>query len=177
MVSKVEWYSRVNHAWPDEPPIPTADEAVRAVKRIYRFITGKKFAGPVVITSGNRYTWCKGGTFYINPNHKAGGEYGWGALAHDLSHYLNRHYGDGKAHSKQHARLELRIRNEMFKRGYLTGALKSAPPEKSPVDKRKLAYERVLAGIERWESKMKRAKNALAKLNRRRAGFERHMAA
>src|SRR6516165_9378245 len=57
-----QWYERVNAAWPNPRPPLTAEEAIRAAKRLYRFSRGRKWVGPVKITSGRRYTWIQYGT-------------------------------------------------------------------------------------------------------------------
>lgn len=115
----------------------------------------------IILTSGNRYTRRRG-IWYVNP------ERGWKDLVHVLSHYTER-----SGHNGKHARMERRMIREVKRRGWLDGSLKR--PEK-PVerrDPRQDRYARVLARIESWEAKQKRAANALKKLYRQKRYYER----
>lgn len=168
MVSRKEWYDRVNAAWPDSPPPLTADEAVRAGRKLYRFVTRKTWTGRVRATSGRRRSWVRYQTIVVNPDQ------GWGDMIHDLSHDLfYRMHPDRKPHDKAHAKLELRMRKEALRRGWLNGSLK--PEEKPRPDQRQQRYQRTLQAIERWESKLKRAENALRKLVARKRYYDRNM--
>jgi hypothetical protein len=166
MVSRKEWYQRVNAVFPKDLPKPTPEQAVNAARRLYRWMKGHKWTGPVELTSGNRYTWIRRGVFYVNPDCR--GE-GWSELVHDLSHY----FWNGKLHAKGHAKLELRMRKEVLKRGWLNPEqVKEAPPE---VDVKAQRYERIKARIKTWEAKERRAKNAIRKLNRQAGYYERSL--
>jgi len=175
MVSRRQWYERVNAAWPAEVPELTAPEAVRAVRRLYRFVRKRKLELPIKITSGNRYTGRgRGGVVLVNPapgdprqGYKRHGG-GWQALVHDLSHWL------GGGHSKDHARLERRMIREVVRRGWLSGVLKIAQkPAPAPVDVQAERHRSILARIDRWLAKKKRANRALMKLARQRRYYER----
>jgi len=115
MVTIRECYERANAAWPAKVPPLTPEAAVNAVKRLYRFATGKKLGWRVEVTSGNRYTW-----------------------GHDFSHWLDRvalglGRAGGKPHAKKHAQLERRLVREVVKRGWLEPEPKAEPkPEPAP---------------------------------------------
>lgn len=159
MVSRREWYERANAAWPEQLPALTAGEAVRAARRLYRFVTRRTWKGEVVVTSGNRYSKVSvyRNQIIVNP------DAGWHSLVHLLSHYLYR-----GGHTKEHARLERRMIKEVVRRGWLTGTLKDKPkPPAPPVDKRAQEQERLAARLARWETKQRRAIRAIAKLRRR----------
>ena len=47
------------------------------------------------------------------------------------------------------------------------------PKAKPKLDRQMIRFERTLAGIARWQSKLKRAQNALRELNRRKRYYER----
>lgn len=170
MVSRKEWYQRVNAVWPTPVPGLTPEEAVRATKKLWRHFRKRKLMWPVEITSGRRYTWAREGTMYVNPEH------GWSRFIHDLSHYFHRRaqFGlDPEArvgpHHKDHAKLELRMRNYVLKQGWLAGKLKSRPkPERMVLPSAYHKLTKMDELIERWERKQKRAHNALKKLIRQR---------
>lgn len=171
-VTRKEWYTRVNGAWPEQLPELTPIEAIRAARRLYRFVKGRTFpAHNVRLTSGRRYTWIRRSVMFVNPNgHENGSRRGWESLVHDLSHCLAQHLN----HGGEHARLELRMIKEVIRRGWLDGRLRDKPKvDKPKADPRAVKYARVLASIERWEKKLTRANNALKKLNRQAKRYAR----
>lgn len=115
-----EWYERVNAAWMGPLPVLTEAEARTAAKRLWRWGTGSVLPYKIEFTSGRRYTWERRGKLYINAGK------GWCAFVHDLSHleWARTNPGTARAHEKGHAKLELRMRREVFKRGWLGGSLK-----------------------------------------------------
>jgi hypothetical protein len=121
MVTLKEWYRRVNAVIPPDTPPPSEKEAINAVRRLYRFVTKNKWRGKVKITSGRRYTWPRGTTYYINPNRTGGRFGGWHSLLHDLSHYLHwyQHGRSLRPHAREHARLELGLAREALRRGWI----------------------------------------------------------
>lgn len=161
-----EKYQSVNGAWPETVPSITAQEAVSAAKRLYRFTLKRSFRGKVRLTSGNRYTRISSGVMIVNPDR------GWQSLVHLLSHHCHRrlwpkhrpHDGRGT-----HAAIEREMINHVIASGWLDGVLRR--PEKENPDPREVRQARVLARIVAWESKLRRAQNALAKLNRQRAYY------
>lgn len=167
MIAKREWYKRTEATWPEITlPALTDDEAIRATRKLYRFVLGKACKRKFHVSSGKIYPtiYHKGsgpglphGCARVNPG------MGWPTLVHALSHDL------GGGHSKKHARLEARMIREVLKRGWLDGTLKTEPkPEPTAADRDAKRLAQVEAGIERWERKRKRAETALRKLRRRR---------
>jgi hypothetical protein len=173
-VTRKEWYRRVNAAWPATVPALTAEEATRAARRLYRFVTKRTWRGAVVVTSGRRYTWIRSGRLIVNPTR------GWRHLVHELSHVLESYAGT-HGHTAAHARLEMRMVKEVVRRGWLGGKLATPVRPAAPMpsvdvrqsDARAEKLARTLAAIDRWEKKQRRAENALRKLHRRRRGLER----
>lgn len=168
------WYERTNAAWPAKVPALTGPEAVRALRKLYRFGTGRTLAAEVRIGSGNRHTWPRRGVWTVNPSK------GWFDLVHGVSHWvhLQTHPGE-RPHSKAHARLEARMIREVVRRGWLEGKLRDPEPKPRPAGPsvQELRYRRTLEAIERWRAKAKRAKTALAKLDRRAGYYERTLPA
>ena len=173
MVTRTEWYERVNSAWPAEVPPLTADEAVKATRKLYRFVIHKQLTLPITVTSGNRYSYAHGGSLHVNWNstHHGGG---WKALIHDLSHTFHGWISGDKPHAKSHARLELRLTKEVVKRGWLTGSLKTPEKPATPEpDQKLMRHQRILRRMEIWKSKQQRAERALSKLARQARYYER----
>ena len=162
-----EKYQSVNGAWPETVPTVTAQEAVPAAKRLYRLVMKRPFRGRVRVSSGNRYTWIRGGVMTVNPDR------GWQSLVHLLSHYCHRKlWPKHKPHDGRgtHAAIEREMITHVVASGWLDGALKR--PDKEKPDPREVRQARVLARIVAWDSKLRRAQNALKKLNRQRAYYE-----
>lgn len=165
-MNRREWYGRTEETWPAEMPTLEFDEAVRATRKLYRFVRGQRCEWEFKQVTGNRSTWMhKSKVWSIN----LAGDWahpGWKGLVHSLSHWL------GGGHSKEHARMEARMIREVLKRGWLDGSLRTpARPEPTPRDRDALRLTQIAAGIVRWERKLKRAENALRKLARRRAYY------
>lgn len=126
-MTRKEWYARVSSAWDSNRPLPelTGVEAVRAAAKMWRFVLGQTCPFDIVETGRGRYSWTRWAdgkkVLAVIPRR------GWDELVHDLSHLLfNQLYrGEGlKPHDKRHARLELKLRKEALKRGWLSGTLK-----------------------------------------------------
>lgn len=162
-----EYYEMyVNPLWPKPLPKLTAIEAERAAKRLYRHIFKKAWTGPVTVTSGRNYSYIRSGVLRVNPDK------GWAELVHTLSHsYAYRKDRTIKPHSYQHARLERDMVQYVIDQGWLDGKLKSV--EKAKPTAQQLRYQRTLDSIKRWESKLKRAENALKKLRPKQKYYER----
>ena len=175
-VTRKEWYRRVNAAWPNGVPAQQTLaplEAIRAARKLYRFVTGRTFpAGSVRLTTGNRSTDIRRGILYVNPQGAARDPHkGWEALLHDLSHRLV-----SAPHGADHARLEMRMIKEVVKRGWLDGSLRDDEQEETTAAVAAPQAEklgRVLRLMEGWEKKRRRAENALKKLARQRRYYER----
>ena len=128
MVTIREWYKRANALWPNDVPALTVPESLRATRRLWRYATGSTWLGKVEpVTRSNQYTWLRRGTIYVNHNKiewvpGCGRLGGWRTFVHDLGHLLHHYTGNrkfGKAHSKQHARLEARLIKQVISRGWL----------------------------------------------------------
>lgn len=171
--------------WPSSIPPLTAEEATRAVRRLWRFSLGEKMRGDVTITSGNRratrLVWTPTGSgstrgLAVNPSK------GWRELIHDLSHDLDYLANGETQHGKHHARFEAKLVREVVRRGWLDGKLRDAPAEPAvrlapTLDERRRAkLSRIEARIVAWERKQRRAEKALAKLAKSRRYYERALA-
>jgi hypothetical protein len=166
-------YGSVNGAWPPDTNDgrdlkPTPQEAMSAARRLYRLGTGRAFRGRVRLTSGNRYTWVRRHVLYVNPDCRRGG---WHELVHDLSHYCHRKvHPRNKPHAGTHAWIERNMIQHVVESGWLDGKLKR--PAKEKPDVRQVRQKRVLAAINKWEAKRKRAETALKKLRRQARYYE-----
>jgi hypothetical protein len=180
-----EWYRRVNELWPATLPPLTGPEAIRAARRLYRFALGKSWpAGMTKITSGNRYTWIRRGVMSVNP-HGHHGMAPWVGLVHDLSHYAHLKLHPGvRPHGRDHARIEIKMIRAVIDRGWLEGKLRdpmkiataAITPEQIVAAKVTMRNEKlaeVLIALGRWENRLRRAKNAIKKLECRRKYYER----
>jgi hypothetical protein len=160
-------YRRVNAEWPDAIPPLTPREAVSAAKRLYRFGMGKAWNGSIKLTSGNRHTWIRYGVFYVNPDQ------GWHALVHGISHAVHfRLHPRLSGHDWRHAHLERSMVNLVISKGWLDGKLRRPVKPKPPL--REVRHQRILTRIKGWEAKRKRADNALRKLVKQKAYYERN---
>jgi hypothetical protein len=152
-------YDTVNATWPTDLPTLTPREAITAAKRLYRFGMKRPFRGKVKLTSGNRYTWPRGGVLYVNPDR------GWPHLVHMISHLVHRRtHADKRPHDFRHEFLEGEMVRHVVKSGWLTGKLRR--PEKAKPQVRQVRYDRILARLSSWERKAKRAATAIRKLLR-----------
>ena len=159
-------YVRVNGTWPNPLPALTSQEAISAAKRLYRFGMGKAWKGSIRLTSGNRYTWIRYGTFTVNPDK------GWHSLVHDISHLVHqRLHPKLSGHDWRHAHLERSMVALVVGKGWLDGKLRRQPRPKPDI--KTVRHQRVLVRIRAWEMKRKRADTALKKLARQKAYYER----
>jgi len=166
-------YEEVNDQWPDNLPVPTGQEAIAAVKRLYRFAMKRPFRGKFKLTSGRRYTYPRSGVYMVNPaGHHFGG---WRDLVHDVSHHCHIKLWRGKHedfghHDVRHRKLERDMVAYVIEHGWLDGKLRREPkPKPNPVTTR---HTSVVRRIRTWESKAKRADNALRKLRRQLRYYE-----
>ena len=171
-MNRADWYKRVNDAWPAEVPKLTAEEAVKAARRLFRFCGVK--VTELKVSSGNRNNWGNwAGGFTVNPSK------GWHALVHGVSHWV--HYLKTRhtvaPHDKSHARLELRLVRQVVKRGWLTGRLKTQPKPAAPaptiteLTNNKLEHARAM--LAKADTRLKRATTIRRKWARRVARIER----
>lgn len=161
---------QVNAQWPATIPALTATEAERAARRLYRVAMGRACTLPVKVTAGRNHTYIRRGTLRVNPAK------GWRDLVHGLGHaFYALLYPNRKPHSGQHASMERALIRYVVGHGWLEGKLKPATEESAPADKRAANLARTLAAIKRWETKEKRARNALKKLRAKAKRQERDM--
>lgn len=177
MDERREKYHAVNGQWPEVVPELTGPEAIAAGKRLYRAFSKHKrpWRGKWALTSGNRFTWPRGSTFYVNPARTGSGlETGWRDLVHMMSHYLHRElFPTRRPHDPRHHFLEKEMVAYIIKAGWLDGRLKAKPSKARPKPDR-LAL--TLAAEKRWTTKLRRAQTALKKLTRQRARLARQSA-
>lgn len=175
MTTIAQYYERANALWPKPLPALTYPEAVRAARRLYRYVRKHKCPWTFREATGRVGTWMGVDGFHINVREENAVHVGWEGLVHSLSHYL---FSDDKPHSKGHARLEARMIKQVIRRGWLDGRLKDAakaPP--TPADKDAKEIERIMAGLERWAAKKQRAERAIRKLEKRRKYYVKKAAA
>lgn len=163
-------YAPVTATLPATLPPVTREEAERAARRLYRaFLKADTLgAGGRVVKFGGKVRRC-----WISSKQTSGHYKGWGRLVHDVSHRVFEwRYPQLKPHHGLHARLEAEMAQYVVAQGWLDGKLR--PPVKPAPDaaqKRALKLARTEAAIERWQSKQRRAENALKKLKRRRSAL------
>jgi hypothetical protein len=161
-------YVRVNAEWPTELPALTAQEAISAAKRLFRFGMKKAWKRSIKLTSGNRYTWIRSGVLYVNPDR------GWHALVHDMSHLVHyRLHPNLSGHDWRHAHLERAMVSLVVSKGWLEGTLRREPKPQPRLQD--IRYARIVTRIKTWETKRKRAETALKKLRKRQAYYDKKM--
>ncbi len=178
-------YERVNGAWPAVVPPVTDREAITAAKRLWRFGVKEAFDGAVrvkklrgrsveLVVTGDKHLRIKR-VMYVDPRH------GWRGIVHSMSHRvhsrLHRHSATFKSHDTRHHFIEKEMVEHVVRSGWLDAKLRRPEKPKVKVDPRRARLERIEAKAKRWEAKQKRARNALAKLARQRAYYERTLAA
>jgi len=166
-----EWNRLVNSKWPNDVPKPSAQEAISGAKRLYRKIMGRPWRGKWKITSGNRNTWPRNGTFYVNPDH---GWNGFDGIIHLMAHYLHRKRYPGKRpHHYTELELEKELTNYAIAHGFHEGRLKAkARPSKPKPDRRTTKLQSATEAMKRWEAKRKRAETAVKKYRKKVRYYE-----
>jgi hypothetical protein len=160
-----EEYDRlVNNKWKALPPemAKNVDKeyAAKFVKKAWRAKMKTKFPFKIAYTSGNRNTWVRGMVCYINT------EKGWDEIVHLWSHFIGRRKRL-KPHSNAHLVIERDFTDLAI--AEFVGKMSETKPKASGPEKR---AESVRKRIEAWEKKLNRAKNALKKLNRQKAYYD-----
>lgn len=159
-VANAERYKIVNGAWPANVPPLTGEEALRAIKVLWRVGSGRPFKNfrKLKLTSGRRETHFYREGWIINPNR------GWQDLVHSISHRI-----DG-THGTRHAGLERSLIEYVVGHGWLDGKLKPKEQPAKPVPTadeikaKKIAH--LEAKMKRWTTKARRADTAMRKLKR-----------
>jgi hypothetical protein len=170
--NKTEFYNRlVNAKWPSPLPVPSDQEAITGAKRLYRKAMGRPWKGEVKVTSGNRATWVRRGTLYVNPNESGRG---WQEIIHSISHLAHLRLNPrDKPHTSKQAYIERDLTDYAMANGFLTGALKSKVKPKVKKDDIIERHERLMKRETGWETKLNRAQNALKKIQKERRAYER----
>lgn len=167
MADRQFYETYVEPKWPKVLPAMTDAEAIGAAKRLYRFAFKTACPFPIKIVRGRNHSYIRNRVLRVNPSK------GWDEVVHVLGHsFYRRMYPQRKPHSGQHGSFERSLIQYVIDSGWLEGKLKSKAVVKSKPAKPDRRYAAVLAGIARWESKLKRAENALKKLNRKRKYYE-----
>jgi hypothetical protein len=177
------WDQRVNDLWNGQQPVLSPEESLTAAKKLYRHAMGKAWKGKWALVSGNRHTWPKYGTFYVNPARKPKWSHGAATtglreIIHGISHYCHwkLHPGD-KPHSIRQLRLEAKLTKFAIDRKWHEGALKKPePPEpeaKAKPDVICLRYKRMVNRRDKWSAELERAKRLYAKAQREVRAYER----
>lgn len=175
------WDERINNQWNGAKPILSEAESLLAARKLYRHAMGKAWPHKWATTSGNRYTWPKGRTFYVNPERKRYGRYpvenvGLRDIIHLIAHYCHRrlHPGD-KPHSIRQLRLEARLTKFAISRGWANGLgiPEKAPAEKPKIDKIVQRYRAMVNRREKWKREADRAARLLAKAESEVRTYER----
>lgn len=136
-------------------PTMTREEAARAVRKLWAHFAKRR--RPHYKAADVRPVWLR---------------QGWGRLVHDVSHDVFEHiYPTRRPHDPLHLQYEQDVAAYVIEKRWHEGALKPkqrAPkPPPSEYEKRAAELDKVAAAIKRWESKAKRAANALKKLRRK----------
>ena len=186
------WDRLVNDRWKalDGLKPPSEQEAIAGAKRLYRHIIGRPFEGKVRIVTGNRYSWIKNlhksdeskyemvinrmRTRSVPGGWVAEHNAGWPEIVHGLSHAC--HFvknPSARPHDSQELRIEAGMTDYAISHGFHLGKLKTKAKAKVPVDRVEQRYEAMLKRRVTWESKHKRAANALKKVQREINQYER----
>lgn len=116
-----------------------------------------------------QWQWHGGRRVWVSPRPTSGHHKGWGRLIHDVSHlvFAKRHPSFGP-HDGGHATLEAEMAAYVVAKGWLAERKKLVPVARSVVH-----HERAKRNLARWETKLKRATNAIRKLRRAISRHER----
>jgi hypothetical protein len=150
-------YDNVNAVWPDNPAIPTPQEALTGARKLARLALslGPSNGGPRYtwhhasrmefrLTSGNRYTWTRRGVFYVNPDQDDYRFRGWKGICHDIAHWAGRKlYPGTKPHDHRTAFIERKLCEHVVNSGWLDGKLKRPQKPKVPIDRTAVRVVRI----------------------------------
>lgn len=150
------------------PPL-TRKAAMRYADRIVRKFGRLGLGSPNQTRPASWSTWriYEGRRCWAATKPTAGHLKGWGRMIHDASHLVfQARHPSFRPHDGGHAALEREIAEYVVRKGWL------APRAKIRHQKPN-SYERAKANLPRWETKLKRATNAIKKLRRTIARHER----
>lgn len=168
----IDVHAKSTDAWPEVVPPLTAEEATKALRRLYRFSMRKTFNSPVTITSGNRRA-CSAKYWNLNSREwRLNPSKGWREFIHDLSHWLDLLANGESKHGKHHARFEAKLIAEVVRRGYMDGKLSAPEPKaKPPIEERVKRLASIEARLVTWAKKQLRAQRAIAKLEKQQRAY------
>lgn len=108
-------YAKINAMWKAAPPLPCTDiQARRMRKKLYRTFGLYVLGGPQMRRDKRYPRGLKAGDYvrrcWTSAKPRNGNSWGWGRLAHDVSHEINRRrYPTVRDHDITQARLEWEI--------------------------------------------------------------------
>jgi hypothetical protein len=170
------WDERVNGLWSGQPVL-SPEESLAAAKKLYRHAMGKSWKGKWELTSGNRRTWARYGTFYVNPDERTWTNRGLREIVHSISHYCHRRLHPNDApHSIRQMRLEAKLTKFALDRKWHEGTLKKpekVAPEPVKPDKVVQRYQRMVNRRDKYDKELERSKRLLAKAEKEVRAYER----
>lgn len=126
-----------------------------------------------------RYTHESGGRLgrmcWASTRSTTGHDKGWGRLIHDLSHMVHEYRHPGhRSHEHGHEAIELAISDWVTGSGLVGIVLqKREKPKVTPGQRRSLKLNSITERLAKWETKRKRAVNAIRKLGIQKRRLER----
>jgi hypothetical protein len=159
-------YQKVDDALPAILPALSRDEARKAIGAIARQFGGVKHGSPAMLYP---FKWNRAARVcWMSREETRGHHKGWGRLIHDAAHMIyDRRHPNDRGHGPAHAALEREIAQWVVYTNLMTKVRGEMPAAKSTEEKRRAKLANLELGIKRWESKLRRATNALKKLKAR----------
>ncbi len=161
-------YSPVADLWMRQPVVYplTRDGARRAhALLIRRFGSLRDYPASIERTGRTKVRLMETRVCWIQRSPGYSLEKGWARLVHDTSHHVFRYrHPSARPHAHGHDRLEHEMALYVIARELMEKFRVVPRPKLTAADK----IERVDAAIARWQTKHKRASNALRKLNAKR---------
>ena len=159
-------YDVVPAQLPAELPALTRANAERVRDALVaQFFHGNQLSPPWWVTRDVRRVWLS-----PKPTRASNSDKGLGRLIHDVSHaWFGRVYPHKRAHDPLHVVYERDV--AAYVAANLTRLVKPPKIKAKPTARERGVnrLEQVLASLGRWQSKERRAQNAIKKLNRERA--------
>lgn len=174
-------YVPVGLAWKaagDSLPTLNREQAGEAAKRLWRAFAMLSECAASVTHAGKfdgdvRRVWIARDLAVAQSSFK-----GWRRLVHDVSHDVHRYRHPGLTpHHISHAKLEREMVEYVIGTGLLAHIAKLAQPKPrlSTDERRKRELARVMIRLRHWESRLRRAENAVERLVRRRVVLQRRI--
>lgn len=169
-------YAPVALALPEFLPPLDRKTSVRRANQLVRHFGRLGLGSPNQTRPASLAQWrCEGGRrVWISARPTTGHHKGWGRLIHDVSHivFAARH-PFARPHDGGHAALEREMAEYVVRKGWLVPRPRQDKP--NSIDRKKERQHRLLVRLKRWESKHRRAENALKKIRRALARHERSL--